>query len=250
MIPRTSFKSYALLGSGRVARHLQHYLTILNLPFTTWSRSADPSFGELSAICAGASHVLLAVSDPAIAELRAKIVPLASFAHTYVHFSGSARVEGVIAAHPLMTFGAELRDEEWYRAIPFVVDKGVHFADILPGIPNASLEILPEQRPFYHALCALAGNSTFLLWQKIAAEFRDHLDLPAEILAPFLNQVVMNALRPEARGLATGPVARQDWAAVRAHIDSLQDHPSLAAAYRDFLNQAAYGGQKIPEALL
>lgn len=268
-LDRTQFTSFALLGSGHVARHFAHYLTHLNLPFTSWSRREDPAFAKLEAVCAPASHILLAVSDSAIDTLYAKFQ---SKLHTkiyaelqaehlggrrsgdvpkrFVHFSGSAFIDGVVAAHPLMTFGSGLRDEAWYRSIPFVVDQGVDFAEILPGLPNSSFALARERRSFYHALCALAGNSTFLLWQKIAAQFRDELALPAEVLAPFLNQVVTNALAPEARGMATGPVARQDWDMVRAHLSSLRDHPSLAAAYRDFLNQAASGGQKIPEALL
>jgi predicted short-subunit dehydrogenase-like oxidoreductase (DUF2520 family) len=234
------FTSYALIGSGKVARHIRQYLTYLQLPFSTWSRAGGT---ELSDALAGASHVLLAVSDPAIGEVAARIPA----GHVLVHFSGGARVGGVAAAHPLMTFGSDLQAEAWYRAIPFVVDNDVDFKALLPGFPNESFELAPEKRALYHALCALAGNSTFLLWQKIAAEFRA-LDLPPEILERFLHQTVANALKPGT--LATGPVARADWAAVKAHLDSLSENPSLAAAYRDFLNQAAFNGQKIPEALL
>lgn len=239
----TGFTSYAVIGSGKVARHLKSYLSYLNLPFSSWSRR-DGS--DLSLAVSRASHVLLAVSDPAIGEVAAHIPA----GKTLIHFSGGARIDGVFAAHPLMTFGSELQNLDWYRAIPFVVDKDVDFTQILPGLPNMSFEVAPGQRPLYHALCSLAGNSTFLLWQKIAVRFRDELKLPAELLAPFLSQVVVNALKPEARGMATGPVARGDWAAVRSHLDALNESPELAAAYRDFLNQAAFSGQKIPEALL
>ncbi|NJM10367.1 MAG: DUF2520 domain-containing protein [Bdellovibrionaceae bacterium] len=117
-------------------------------------------------------------------------------------------MDKVFAAHPLMTFGAGLQAPEWYRAIPFVVDKGVDMVDILPGFPNGTFALAPEQRALYHALCTLAGNSTFFLWQKIAHEFRHSLGLPGDLLAPFLHQVVANALQPEAARMATGPVAR------------------------------------------
>jgi predicted short-subunit dehydrogenase-like oxidoreductase (DUF2520 family) len=260
MVKRSVFTSYALLGSGKVAHHFKVYLRHLNLPFTAWSRNGDPEFNfgagkilpsrdqqvRLIATVQDASHILLAVSDPALAELAARLPS----ERTLVHFSGSASVPGVACAHPLMTFGSTQPSAGWYREIPFVTDHGVEFSEILPGFPNPSFSIRPAQRPLYHALCALAGNSTFLLWQKIAEEFRQGLDLPAEILAPFLHQVVANALSPEARSLATGPVARGDWAAVRAHLESLDSNPSLAAAYRGFLNQSAYAGIKVPETLL
>jgi 2-dehydropantoate 2-reductase len=256
----SAFKSYAILGSGKVARCFQFYLRHLNLNFTAWSRNGDPEFNfgandllpsrdkgaRLAATVQNASHILLAVSDPALNEVAA-MLPLG---RTLVHFSGSAKVAGVASAHPLMTFGSTQLSADWCREIPFVIDEGFDFSKILPGLPNPSFSIRPSQRQLYHALCALAGNSTFLLWQKIAEEFREDLNLPAEILAPFLHQVVTNALRPEARGLATGPVARGDWAAVTAHLESLQSNPSLAAAYRGFLNQSAYAGIKVPETLL
>ena len=255
-----AFTSYALLGSGKLAHHLKFYLRHLNLPFTAWSRNGDPEFNfgagqilpsrdpesRLMATVQNTSHILLAVSDPALAELAASVPT----GRTLVHFSGSARIAGVACAHPLMTFGSTEPGTSGWREIPFVLDDGFEFSKLLPGFPNPYFSIRPAQRPLYHALCALAGNSTFLLWQKIADEFREELDLPAEILAPFLHKVVANALRPEARGMATGPVARGDWAAVRAHLESLESNPSLAAAYRGFLNQSAYAGIKVPETLL
>ncbi len=234
-----NFTSYALCGSGRVAQHFTHYLNQLGLPFSNWSRATGEDFEQALTKC---SHVLLAVSDQAIAELAArtpnhKIV---------VHFSGFQQVKGTFAAHPLMTFGAEPLDQDFYKSIPFVVDKGVEFAQILPGLPNEAFELDPALRTRYHALCALAGNSAFLLWRKISAEFRS-LGLPPGILESYLQQTVTNAL---GTARATGPVARSDWSAVIKHLDSLRDKPALFAAYRDFLNQAAFDGQKIPEALL
>ena len=231
------FTHYALLGAGKVARHLQTYLNILGLPYQTWSRGQD--FARVQ----GASHFLLAVSDPAIAELATQL----PHQGTRVHFSGIAKVQGVYSAHPLMTFGSGAQSVEWYKAIPFVVDKGVEFNAILPGFPNAAFAIDPEKRPLYHALCALSGNSTFLLWQKIAETFRQQLQLPPELLAPFLHQVVTNSLGD---GTPTGPVSRGDWPVVRSHLDSLGGYSQLQTAYRQFLNQAALGGQNIPEALL
>ncbi|NJM10366.1 MAG: hypothetical protein HC883_05795 [Bdellovibrionaceae bacterium] len=80
-----SFTSYALLGSGRVARHLQFYLQSLNHPATYWSRNAAPEFNSfaeadsqkrLQLCLQEASHLLFAVSDPAIPELAAQALPI------------------------------------------------------------------------------------------------------------------------------------------------------------------------------
>lgn len=238
---KTRFSSYALLGSGKVARHIQYYLSYLELPFRTWSRRDSQPLAE---ILNGTSHVLLAVSDSAIAELAEKCLPN----QTLVHFSGTARIDGVFAAHPLMTFGSEVQPSQWYRTIPFVIDEGTDFDQILPGFPNAHFKISPEQRPMYHALCALAGNSTFLLWKNIGDRFERDLKLPRELLAPFLHQVVRNACENFTPDNFTGPVARGDWATVDKHLRSL--NPELRLVYQAFLQQAAHSGVRVPEALL
>lgn len=240
------FTSYALLGSGRVARNLEFYLNHLRLPVTTWSRHRDPEFKYLDMVIGSASHVLLAVSDPALIDLSKRILS----SQVAVHFSGTASMPGVYCAHPLMTFGPDIQDLNWYQSIPFVIDRGVDFAQILPGLPNPSVEMNPEHRAYYHALCVLAGNSAFLLWQTIAREFAQRLGLPASILGPFLHQTVTNALQADSPKRFTGPVAREDWQTVHAHLDVLSDQPMLLSAYRQFLKQAAIAGQNIPEALL
>ncbi len=56
--------SYLLIGNGRVARHFQHYFSLLQLPFVTWQGSESPSL--LREQIRHASHILLLISDDAI----------------------------------------------------------------------------------------------------------------------------------------------------------------------------------------
>ena len=249
-----TFTSFAVLGSGRVARHLAFYLHSLALPFVRWSRDGDPRFNSdqdpkasarLQRVLAPSSHVLLAVKDDAIAELIPSLRP----AQTAVHFSGALSVRGAVAAHPLMTFGPNLESLDWYRRIPFVVDEGAAFEDILPGLKNPHFAIAPSQRPYYHALCALAGNSTFLLWRTIVSAFENELRLPRDLMTPFLHQVVANSSSNDAQAF-TGPVAREDWDVVRSHLDSLHRHPELLQSYRVYLQLAKTFGAPIPKGLL
>jgi predicted short-subunit dehydrogenase-like oxidoreductase (DUF2520 family) len=96
----------------------------------------------------------------------------------------------------------------------------------------------------------LAGNSAFLLWQQIGEEFERRLKLPRALLAPYLHQVVANALESAAPANFTGPVARGDWQVVRAHLDSLHHRPDLLQAYRQYLEIAETSGHPVPENLL
>ena len=242
---KTEFTSYALLGSGRVARHFEFYLKNLGLPYTTWSRkSGTPA--QLSEVVAKSSHVLFAVRDEAIDSLSQ---PFLKSGKTLVHFSGAIYLPGVHATHPLMTFGAELEDADWYPLIPFVTEEGHTLEKLLPGFPNRSWPIPAAARPLYHALCSLAGNFSFLLWKNIGDEFEKTLGLPRSLLQPFLFQAVMNSAHPTAANF-TGPVARGDWETVRRHLNSLHSRPDLLKAYRSYLELAKESGHRVPEALL
>lgn len=249
------FRQFSLLGSGRLARHLHHYLKLLGLPFVSWSRVDDPGAVHLPAAVENSSHVLLAVSDSAIAEVAG---PLRGSARVLVHFSGALNVAGVAAAHPLMTFGERLQNLDWYQRIPFVLESGTSLAELLPGFPNPTVSLSADQKTLYHALCALAGNSTHLLWRKIGAEF-ESMGLPREVLKPYLHQVVENSLssedfaHPDVPSLRdpnfTGPVAREDWQIVRGHIRSLACRADLLDAYSAFLRLARSTGITLPKDL-
>jgi hypothetical protein len=253
---RTNFKSYALLGSGRVAKHFQFYLKSLNLPVQFWSRNGDPQFNSLKdlnpntrleKVIAQSSHLLFAVRDEALAELTRAAV---THGKTLVHFSGAVHLDGVFAAHPLMTFGPNLESPPWYRQIPFVHDAGVDFAEILPGVPNPSWPLSKERRALYHALCSLAGNSSFLLWQNIGNRFERELGLPRALLSPLLHQVVENAAQNQAGGF-TGPVARGDWQTVGQHLTALKNlHPDLLKVYHSYLALAQDTGHVVPEEMI
>ena len=69
---------YALLGGGRLARHLRHYLSLLSLPVSGWAREPksalnthgiDDAGARLRATIEPASHVLLLVPDAAIPDV-------------------------------------------------------------------------------------------------------------------------------------------------------------------------------------
>jgi predicted short-subunit dehydrogenase-like oxidoreductase (DUF2520 family) len=247
---------FAILGSGRLARHFSFYLSSLDLKPALWSRNQDPLFNtrtelnnweRLRLTLQPVSHVLLAVNDDSIAPLASQVTQMCG-PKRLVHFSGARSIPGVGAAHPLMTFGENLETPDWYLQIPFAIDQGSKFADLLPGLPNAHYEIPAGQRPLYHALCSLAGNSTFMLWQKIGEQLETKLGLPRELLRPFLHQVVMNSSLSGEKNF-TGPVARGDWTTVRGHLASLEGQPELLGAYRSYLQMAHREGFDLPEDL-
>ena len=221
---------FGIVGNGRVARHFRHYLQLLGIPVSAWSRgAAGPSPPEALRSC---RTVLLLIRDEAIAPFVGAWPGLRT--KSLVHFSGSLVTPVAEAAHPLMTFGPDLYDLDSYRAIPFVLDAGgTPFSELLPGLPNPSYAIPAAQRPYYHALCVMAGNFTTVLWQKLFDELETRFDIPASAAHPYLARVAANLATDAGRAL-TGPLSRRDARTIAANLEALEGDP-FQAVYSAFV---------------
>jgi len=230
---------YALIGGGRLARHMRHYLTLSDLAASGWTRDRLNSFNShsqidseqrLRATIEPATHVLLLVTDTAIP----KILKTYPFLHEkqLVHCSGAFSLPGVIGAHPLMTFGPDLYDLEHYQRIPFMIDSGHAMADVLPGLSNPHHQISVDQKARYHALCVMAGNFSQILWSAAVDGF-ESMGLPPEALNPYLHQVVDNFTAAPDLAL-TGPLSRNDTSTIDRNLQSLEGSP-LQPVYQSFI---------------
>ena len=230
---------YAILGGGRLARHLRHYLQLEGLRTSGWAR--DPrndmnthagldAEARLRATVADATHVLL-VTDDAIAALLRRYPSLHQ--HRLVHCAGALSLPGVAGAHPLMTFGDTLYDRASYRAVPFMVEAGHAFEDLFPGLDNPHHSIAPERKAEYHALCVVAGNFPQILWQAVSERLDAQLGIPPEALAAYLQRSLDNFLAEPGDAL-TGPLARGDQATLERNQRALDADP-LADLYRAFV---------------
>lgn len=229
--------TYGIVGNGRVARHVAHYLDLLGLPRLTWYRAAPSPAAVALASC---DVVLVLISDAAIepfieshGDLRDK---------TLVHFSGSLVTPLARGMHPLSSFTIDLYDLDTYRAIPFVCDEGVpSFTDVFPDLPNPHYTIAAELKPLYHSMAVLAGNFTTMLWNKLFDTFEERFRMPREVSVPYLRQIAANLERAPATA-QTGPLARRDRHTIRANLDALRADP-----YRDVY--AAFVKAVAPELL-
>jgi hypothetical protein len=233
-VPTPDGPPFGIVGSGRVARHFYHYLTLLGLPACTWSRRApEPPPPQALASC---GTVLIVIQDAAIEPFIEAWPALRS--KRLVHFSGSLVTPLASGAHPLMTFGPDLYTLDVYRSIPFVLERGgATFDELLPGLPNPAYAIPAGERPYYHALCVMAGNFSTILWLKLFTEFQRRLDLPPSAAHPYLAQVAENLMREPTRAL-TGPLARGDAQAVAANLGALEGDP-FHAVYSAFVKAHA-----------
>lgn len=220
-VPEFDPTPFGIVGDGRVARHFHHYFNLLGLSVRTWSRRAStPPPPEALASC---RSVLLLIRDEAIVPFIEAWPALRE--KQLVHFSGSLVTSAAEAAHPLMTFGPTLYGLPEYRAIPFVLDAGgTPFGELLPSLPNPSYVIPAEDRPYYHALCVMAGNFSTLLWLKLFDELQGRFGIPPLAAYPYLSRVATNVMADGNRAL-TGPLSRGDAQAVAANLKALKGDP-------------------------
>lgn len=212
---------FGIVGDGRVARHFFHYFSLLGLSTCTWSRRA-PALSPPEAL-ASCRTVLLLIRDAAIVPFIDAWPALQE--KRLVHCSGSLVTPAAEGAHPLMTFGPTLYDLAQYRAIPFVLDAGgTAFADLLPGLPNPSFTIPAADRPYYHALCVMAGNFSTMLWLKLFDELQRRFGIPASAAHPYLARVAANLMADPLRAL-TGPLSRGDAEAMATNLEALEGDP-------------------------
>lgn len=210
---------FLIVGAGKLAKHLNHYLSLLGHHPLSWDRSQDPHL--LKTKTAEATHVLLAISDSAIENFYLK--HLAGLDKTVVHFSGALNISDVIAAHPLMTFGPELYERDTYFRVHFVLTGAATLHEALPGLPNQFSALAPEHKALYHALCVMGGNFPVILWQKMFSEF-EKIGITREAARVYLEAVLNNTLKNPATAL-TGPLARQDKPTVIKNIEALENDP-------------------------
>lgn len=225
---------YTIIGAGRVARHMCHYLRLLDIPFQQWSRALSQV--QLQQALEHSTHVLVLISDAAIEPFIQAHPELSN--KTLVHFSGALHTPLAYSAHPLMTFTESLYDLAHYQRMPFVTERNdPSLEKLLPGLSNPSYSIDAEQKALYHALCVTSGNFTTLLWQHCMQLFEQQLNLPEEILLPYLQQITSN-IASNPQGALTGPIARGDHITMQRNLAALENTP-LHPIYKSFIDTFA-----------
>ena len=223
-----AFSCYGLVGRGRLAKHLSHYLELLNLPYVTWSRSSKSDICKTFKDC---SHILLPITDCEI-EPFIKVHQEFLSNKLCIHFSGALFTPLAIGTHPLMTFTQKLYNEEFYKKIHFVIDSRHPFKEILCGFPNSHSTISPSQKAKYHALCVMSGNFSVLLWQTFFKEMKEFEISKSQIL-PYLHQTFANIAHLE--NSLTGPLERKDYQTIKTNLKALKDDSTLYNIYRSFM---------------
>ncbi|AGH96476.1 DUF2520 domain-containing protein [Pseudobdellovibrio exovorus] len=226
----TTISPVLLVGAGRLARHLQHWNTLIKTPLSLrqWDRSQSPDL--LQHHLENVSTVWLAISDNAIIPFYENY--LATKNLTAVHFSGALNDSRLLSAHPLMSFPQELLPNEVYPKIHFSISGFTDLQMALPNFENNYTVLPAEQKAFYHALCVLAGNFPQMIWSEVSAQMH-HLQLPDAAVDLYIQQITNNYLRLKEQAL-TGPLVRRDHETISRNLHALHEQPKLQHIYETF----------------
>lgn len=231
-VPHTQ---YLVIGNGRTARHMTHYLSLLNQTVTRWHYRTD-SPEMLRTLASRSDRILLLIRDSSIEPFLREY----SFIRgpQTVHFSGALAIEGIENVHPLISFGTELLEKDFYAQIPFALfdSKTSALEEVLPGLKNPFFHVPRDLKALYHGLCVASGNLTVLLWQMVGAQFESQLGVPHDWLRPYLRSVSTN-LENHWTSALTGPVARKDTATLLKNYTALQNTP-LREIFEAHIKQA------------
>lgn len=200
-----------------MATHFCNYLKLEGCSHTQWSRRSNNPLSILD----DCRTLVILIKDSAIEEFIAANPQLKS--KKLIHFSGALEIEHIEGFHPLMTFSKELYTLEEYREIPFIgTTQESYFRDSLPFLKNPYYKINRENKALYHSLCVIGGNFSSILWQKVFMDFQKRLNLPKEVLYPYLERVIKNITESSENSL-TGPIKRDDRRTIQKNIQSLSN---------------------------
>jgi 2-dehydropantoate 2-reductase len=243
--PLAGPEPYGFVGDGRLSRHWRHYFTSLGIPWKLWTRrqargNGVPGITAPEAL-ADCPVILLAVSDDAIAPVLESLRAQGLSDRSFVHFCGGRSFAGAWGAHPLMSFATTLYEPGFYRDIPIFVDAdrpdpAAHFRALFPALPNPCFALKPEDKPYYHAVSALAGGMTAVLWREFFSAMESRFGAPRAALASFPRRIVENVIAT-GDGALTGPVARGDAETVRQHLAALEGS-ALGTVYQALIATA------------
>lgn len=223
--------NYLLIGSGRLAGHLNLWLNHCGYVVGKWNRNLG--LEKLQLALQANPRVLLAISDSSLESFYVNNLkaPLDNSGLPPVHFSGSFHHPKMISAHPLMTFSQDLYPVDFYHKIHWTLC-GISSLEVLfPKMKNTYSVITADQKPLYHAACVLGGNLPVLLWREMArifAELGHSSGLSPEIPTPaylaYLSRVLENFSANQKTAL-TGPIVRGDLTTIEANLKSLDQNP-------------------------
>jgi predicted short-subunit dehydrogenase-like oxidoreductase (DUF2520 family) len=276
-------RSVAIIGPGRIGQAMGCLLAQSRVPIAfiaarnpAAARRAARFIGEGKPIgladprLQGASVLLIATSDSAVAELGRELAKQGKERDAWqgkvvLHTCGSLPSA---ALRPLKLRGAAIGSLHPYQTVPnpqagarnlrgcFWALEGDRQAlrvarDWVRRLEGAPFSVRPKEKTLYH-LSAFIVCPTVVTLMAQAAGLLKQAGVPVRISRPMLRQFVAetakNFAELGARRALTGPAVRGDWATIRRHLAALRrSAPAFEPVYQSLLQaMSRLAGAKAP----
>lgn len=211
---------HLIIGSGRLARHLEFYFKSYPFELSLWNRK-DHSHEELNHLSSLANWIWIVIRDDAI-EDYANL--LSQYKQKLIHCSGALITDLASDAHFLSSFGSQLFDLNFYSSIPIVTSTKSLFKNYSElGLKNPIYLIAPSKKLTYHAACVLASPGSVCLWQFYFNEL-NKWGIPIEHSKALLESTNFNLIH-DSKNALTGPWVRQDSETINKNLIGLSNFP-------------------------
>lgn len=226
-----------IVGAGRAGRAFAHALRGRGVEVDgPWGRDVEPR-----GAARGVDIVLVCVSDAAVAEVAARIEPVADV--VVAHVAGSLGLDALepherrASLHPLtalpdeVTGAAALTD-----GAAFAVAGDPLVRSLVEVLAGRLVEVADSDRVLHHAACCVASNHLVALMgqvERIAAR----VGVPADVYYELAAGSLANVRRRSPAVALTGPASRGDVETLERHLAALD--PSERAAYSVMADLAA-----------
>jgi predicted short-subunit dehydrogenase-like oxidoreductase (DUF2520 family) len=222
--------SVRIVGTGRSGGSFAGALASVGLDVKVADRH------DLSTAAGDVDLVMICTPDDVISEVARSIDPGPA---VVAHCSGSRRLDVLAphgrrcSVHPLMslpnpTIGAA-RLLDGCRFAVAGDPAGPAVVTLLGGI---AFGVADDDRATYHAAASVAANHLVALCSEVEA-LAGRLDIDPAGFWRMMQTTLTDVAERGAAAALTGPIARGDWATVRAHLDALdkdQREPYIALA--------------------
>jgi predicted short-subunit dehydrogenase-like oxidoreductase (DUF2520 family) len=254
-------ETLALVGPGRAGTTFT--LALLELGWRALSvagRAPDAPSTISAAACLGgdaslvsdagrgASLVILATPDRAIAGAARTVAPSLESGALVLHLAGSKGLDvfasmlevrpdvRVGALHPLQAFPSATMGIERLRGAWAAVAGDPQITELVQALGMRPFALPDSERSRYHAAAVVASNHLVALLGQVERLATD-CGVPFEAFAPLVRSSVADAFGIGPARALTGPVARGDLATVEQHLATLD--PGERDAYRTLAREVA-----------
>jgi predicted short-subunit dehydrogenase-like oxidoreductase (DUF2520 family) len=202
----------------------------------------------VSEIGMGARVVLVATPDATIEQVATATATSLEPDALVLHLAGSRGLEvfgpllelrpdiRVGALHPLQSFPSTSAGLDRLPGSYAAIAGDPEVEELAEELELRPFRVADNRRAQYHAAAVVASNHVIALLGQVE-RMAEACDVPFEAFAPLVLASVENAFKLRPARALTGPVARGDFATVRAHLETLD--PGERDAYRALAREAA-----------